>query len=433
MSAESRQRHTAKRQQDKTRLTELRRRAEHRVFPLTRPSTTLVQEDVEGLLYELQVHQIELEMQCRQLQESQCETEESRNNYRELYESIPIGYATIEASGKVCDLNPAGASLLRLPAGHRLSTFHVFVATEDLDRFDLLCRDVLGTGQGRTADLSLERAKGGPLAAEVGIYPVRVASGPPKLRLTFQDVSMRRTVEATVQLQQEQLERNRRDLQLLTARLHCAREDERRRIADTLRHDHCRRLSACIADLQSAAQRLEVREREELEHIAMKLRQVFHDVTRVGRNPDTNGANLPLARSMRRYVDYVSATASLPIEFRELHVGRDIPRPIAKCIYRVMKEGLENIVKHAGCTQAVVTLTGSAGGIELRVLDDGRGFDLTDVFRAKKGKGLMGIQHQVCLLEGKVAIQSRPGHGAELKIFIPMPMCHQDVSVVAAA
>lgn len=431
MSADSRQRQTAKRQQDKTRLTELRRRAEHRVFPLTRPSPTLVQEDVEGLLYELQVHQIELEMQCKQLQESQCETEESRNNYRELYESIPIGYATIEASGKVSDLNPAGSSLLRLPAGHRLSTFHMFVATKDLDRFDLLCRDVQATSQGRTADLSLERADGVALAAEVSIYPVRMDGGPPKLRLTFQDVSVRRTVEETVKLQQEQLARNRRELRLLTAKLDCAREDERRRIAEKLRNDHCQRLSACIAEIHSAAPRLEGREREKLETIATKLLQLRHEFSRVGRNPDTNGADLSLARLMRRYVDHVSASANLPIEFQELHVGTNIPKPIAQCMYRVMKEGLENVVKHAGCTQAVVTLTGSAGGIELRVMDDGRGFDLTDVFRAKQGKGLMAIQNQVCLPEGKVAIQSRPGQGAELKIFIPVH--DENGSVIPAA
>jgi signal transduction histidine kinase len=280
MSAESRQRQTAKRQQDKTRLTELRRRAEHRVFPLTRPSPTLVQEDVEGLLYELQVHQIELE-------------------------------------------------------------------------------------------------------------------------------------------------------KLLTAKLHCVREDERRRIAEKLRHDHCQRLSACIAEIHSAAPRLEGREREQLETIATKLLQLRHEFSHVDRHPDTNGAELSLARVMRRYVDHVSASANVPIEFREHHVDTHIPKPIAQCMYRVMKEGLANVVKHAGCTQAVVTLTGSAGGIELRVMDDGRGFDLTDVFRAKQGKGLMGIQNQVCLLEGKVAIQSRPGQGAELKIFIPVQ--DKGVSVVPAA
>ena len=109
MSVESRQRRTPNHEAS---LADLRRRAEEDVSRVRRILPALAQEDLEGLLYELQVHQIELEMQCRQLQESQCETEESRNNYRDLYESIPIGFTTIDASGGLRDINPAGALLL---------------------------------------------------------------------------------------------------------------------------------------------------------------------------------------------------------------------------------------------------------------------------------------------------------------------------------
>jgi signal transduction histidine kinase len=110
----------------------------------------------------------------------------------------------------------------------------------------------------------------------------------------------------------------------------------------------------------------------------------------------------------------------LSIEFKELNVPTDLPQPLAQYVYRLMQASLDNVVKHAQATQALITLIGSDSGIELRVVDDGRGFDLTQVLQSKKGMGLMSIQERVRQLEGKVIIQSRPGQGAELKVKIPM-------------
>ncbi len=68
--------------------------------------------NVESLVHELRVHQIELELQCHELQRAQTEAEVSRDQYRELYESIPIGYITIDSAGRIDDVNPEGESLM---------------------------------------------------------------------------------------------------------------------------------------------------------------------------------------------------------------------------------------------------------------------------------------------------------------------------------
>lgn len=56
----------------------------------------------------------------------------------------------------------------------------------------------------------------------------------------------------------------------------------------------------------------------------------------------------------------------------------------------------------------------------MTVVDDGRGFDLTQVLRTKKGQGLTTIHERVRRLGGKVVIQSQPGKGAELSLSIPL-------------
>ncbi len=103
-------------------LARLREKAEKLNRTSTRAVPSLTPHDVETLVHELRVHQIELELQCQELQRAHEEAEESRNRYRELYESIPLGYATIDASGNIYDLNPVGVSLLGLTVAKGLSS-----------------------------------------------------------------------------------------------------------------------------------------------------------------------------------------------------------------------------------------------------------------------------------------------------------------------
>ena len=60
----------------------------------------------------LQIHQVELEQQNRELREIQQALELSRDRYAELYERAPVGYATLNRVGTVKQINLPGALLL---------------------------------------------------------------------------------------------------------------------------------------------------------------------------------------------------------------------------------------------------------------------------------------------------------------------------------
>ena len=253
------------------------------------------------------------------------------------------------------------------------------------------------------------------MPAEVTMNPARAFAGPPRLRLAFHDISGRKATEQRARLQGAQLDRDQKELQLLST------QEERRRLAAKFQDDQCQRLESCIAELRSVAERLDRRKRERIEIIAGRLAGLGGDLRNF-----TQGLNLEdvkggsLFQSMRRYVEELSVSSGLSIDLLERTVPADLPRPLAQSLFRLMQEALSNVVKHARATRAVLTVAGVGGGIEMTITDDGRGFDLTQVLRTKKGQGLMNIQEWVRRLGGKVVIQSQPGKGAELSICVPL-------------
>ena len=368
------------------------------------------------------MHQIELELQCQELQRAQAETEDSRNRYRELYESIPIGYATIDVAGKIYDLNPSGALLLGVDSVLRLGNFFFF-SSDESDGFPMFIKRVLQEGKPDSVEVKMKRQDEGGFAAALQVAPVESGEGKgERLRIVFRDITRRKEIEEALRQHQLELEANRVELQELMAKLFTAQEEERRRIACDLHDDHCQRITALI--LEASAMEKMIRSvmpslvprmssfKNKLGEILDDFRHMTHELH--PRHLDTVSLSCSMRTHIKEFVDYTN----LDVNFQEHAVPAQLPMPITICLYRLLQESLGNIRKHANAQHVDVVLSGGTNQVELRVSDNGSGFNFAD---NKKGLGLTSMQERVRPLRGHVTIDSKQGRGTIVSVTIPLP------------
>lgn len=92
----------------------------------------------------------------------------------------------------------------------------------------------------------------------------------------------------------------------------------------------------------------------------------------------------------------------------------------ARELLQIIREALNNVVKHAHANEARVTLCASGNQIHLCVEDDGQGFEWGHAL-AGDGFGLTSMRERAKKLGGLLWIYTRPRHGTQVVAFVPIP------------
>ena len=87
-------------------------------------------------------------------------------------------------------------------------------------------------------------------------------------------------------------------------------------------------------------------------------------------------------------------------------------------VYDLIKELLNNAIKHAHCTQIIMQVIKHEDGFLIMFEDDGRGFDTKDL-DSFRGKGLRNAMQRIEQMSGKFFVDSREGKGTTITLEIP--------------
>jgi PAS domain S-box-containing protein len=169
---------------------------------------SLKDDKAHDLIKELQVHQLELEIQNRELRETQQQLAHSRVRYADLYDFSPIGYASLDEHGLIEEINITGGKILG-ENPHKLigRPFASFLQPEDTQPFEDYLRRCRWSHKRRTIELRLQPHEDEPVDIELFTMSTQDADRRTlQFRTAIIDVTTRKLAEATVLETQKQLE-----------------------------------------------------------------------------------------------------------------------------------------------------------------------------------------------------------------------------------
>ena len=230
------------------------------------------------------------------------------------------------------------------------------------------------------------------------------------------DITKRKHAEEALHRQQAQLEE-------LTSKLLAAQEHERQRIARDLHDDVSQRLAALVLEVASFENHPSVISAElapALTTFRQGLEEVSDDVHSLAyRLHPSLLEHAGLRPAVEDHVQQVSRRTGLPIRLKIVGIPPAVPLDHATCLFRVMQESIQNVVKHAQATQVAVQLRGSSKGLGLSVIDNGKGFNLYDLSAHEQGLGLSSMEERLRQLHGRFRIRSRPSQGTKVCAWVP--------------
>ncbi|MEM9163634.1 MAG: sensor histidine kinase, partial [Cyanobacteria bacterium P01_F01_bin.4] len=124
-----------------------------------------------------------------------------------------------------------------------------------------------------------------------------------------------------------------------------------------------------------------------------------------------------LAVAINTLLENVQQATSLNLS-RDIQLpDSELPNPIRVALYRILQEGLTNVVKHANATEVKVQIATHAQTLVLTLEDNGRGFDPS---HTSTGYGLQGIRERTEAAGGTFNLTSQPGQGSRLSVSLPI-------------
>jgi len=196
-----------------------------------------------------------------------------------------------------------------------------------------------------------------------------------------------------------------------------AQEEERKRLARDLHDEVNQALTAILLRLEAVSQDAPPTVAAELGQIKLLANGAMEELLQLARQLrpavlDDHGLVPAMEGQVRRFSEHTGIEAGLSADGS----ASELPEDRQTVVYRVTQEALNNVARHSGAGRVEVDLADRDGALELRVRDDGRGFEQADV---EHGLGLLGMAERARLVGGSLSVDSSPGAGTSVVLEVP--------------
>jgi two-component system, NarL family, sensor histidine kinase UhpB len=200
-----------------------------------------------------------------------------------------------------------------------------------------------------------------------------------------------------------------------------AQEEERRRLARDLHDEVNQALTAILLRLEALSQDAPDALAEQITELKALVNQAMEELLRLARQLRPAALDdLGLFAAIEGQLTRFSEQTGIETSFHHEGAPEALTEDQQTVLYRVIQESLSNTAQHAGASQVDFELrVFPSHGVELRVRDNGKGFDAAAAEPDGQGIGLSGMAERARLVGGELTVSSAPGSGTRVRLYIP--------------
>jgi signal transduction histidine kinase len=223
-----------------------------------------------------------------------------------------------------------------------------------------------------------------------------------------------------------EVQAGRERMKMLSHRLVDAQEIERRYIARELHDEAGQGLASLMVGL--GLLECHVNEPEIIVELVGELNKTLDEVSEglhrlaVGLRPASLD-HLGIVPVLHQHVEDFANKYNLEARFESININGRLPHQVETAVYRIVQEGLTNIVRHGQATRADILLHNRDDKLLIIIEDNGIGFVPETVDKAEH-LGLLGIAERAEMLNGNLTIESTLGVGTTVLVEVPFETAH---------
>jgi len=201
-------------------------------------------------------------------------------------------------------------------------------------------------------------------------------------------------------------------------------EEERKRIAMNI-HDG---IGQMLTSLKFQTASIDLSKTKETEQKLLDINKLIKDIIQEVRIVTFNLkppvlSDYGLVAGLKNLVQEIDKLSNNRLIFENITDFQQRLSPkVENNIYRIVQEAVNNAIKYANSPTVLVSLEHNTDELVLTIKDTGVGFESksTDLFHADYGHGFLNMQERATYINGKLLIESKPGLGTIIKLFVPL-------------
>ena len=213
-----------------------------------------------------------------------------------------------------------------------------------------------------------------------------------------------------------------RNQERLSQAIYAAENRERARIASDL-HDSVQQiLGASSLNLKNIEEEVKKLSKSAQEHYRKSLqylqqgiqesRNIAHQI--MPYEVDQLGLN----QAIQQLLDELKENLGIEISYYD-NLREKPSKEIELSFYRIIQEAFNNISKYSKATKVSVQLISNENEFQMMIEDNGVGFDKNKIDLYRQGFGLTVMKNRIVALSGQLTVDSRPGRGTCLVVWLP--------------